>query len=112
MPPCPEALVLMLAVTRIGAIHLVIVAGFGSVALAERIQLSGARWLWYVGHPIDDPGRCPPHRTFRCQRLPGGRRANVHDAASGGRSSRSARWRQPAGRMRALADAELMPRQR
>jgi acetyl-CoA synthetase len=46
MPPCPEALVLMLAVTRIGAIHLVVFAGFGAGALAGRIELSGARWLF------------------------------------------------------------------
>src|SRR5438876_792503 len=30
MPTCVEAIVLMLAVTRIGAIHLVVFAGFGS----------------------------------------------------------------------------------
>jgi acetyl-CoA synthetase len=46
MPTCPEALVLMLAATRIGAIHLVVFAGFGSNALAERIELSGARWVF------------------------------------------------------------------
>ena len=37
MPTCPEAIALMLAATRIGAIHLVVFAGFGSGALAERI---------------------------------------------------------------------------
>src|SRR5579871_2380947 len=46
MPTCPEAIALMLAVTRIGAIHLVVFAGFGSGALAERIRLSGARVLF------------------------------------------------------------------
>jgi acetyl-CoA synthetase len=46
MPTCPEALVLMLAATRIGAVHLVVFAGFGANALAERIQLSGARWVF------------------------------------------------------------------
>ena len=46
MPTCPEALILMLATTRIGAIHLVVFAGFGANALAERIQMSGARWLF------------------------------------------------------------------
>ena len=46
MPTCPEALVLMLAASRIGAIHLVVFAGFGSNALAERIELSGARWVF------------------------------------------------------------------
>ena len=46
MPTCPETLILMLAITRVGAIHLVVFAGFGANALAERIQMSGARWLF------------------------------------------------------------------
>jgi acetyl-CoA synthetase len=45
MPPAPEAIAAMLATTRIGAIHLVVFAGFGSEALAERIRLSGAKVL-------------------------------------------------------------------
>ncbi len=43
MPTCPEAIIIMLAATRIGAIHLVVFAGFGSGALADRIQLGSAR---------------------------------------------------------------------
>src|SRR5581483_6157735 len=43
MPTCAEAIVLMLACLRIGAIHLVVFAGFGANALAERIKLSGAK---------------------------------------------------------------------
>ncbi|MDO8689572.1 MAG: acetate--CoA ligase [Dehalococcoidia bacterium] len=43
MPTCPEAIIMMLAATRIGAIHLVVFAGFGSGALADRIQLASAR---------------------------------------------------------------------
>ena len=43
MPTCAEAIVLMLALTRIGAIHLVVFAGFGSGALGDRIRLAGAR---------------------------------------------------------------------
>jgi acetyl-CoA synthetase len=43
MPTCPEAIVLMLACARIGAIHLVVFAGFGAGALGDRIQLAGAR---------------------------------------------------------------------
>jgi acetyl-CoA synthetase len=43
MPPCPESLALMLAATRIGAIHLVVFAGFGGGALADRIRMAGAR---------------------------------------------------------------------
>jgi acetyl-CoA synthetase len=45
MPTMPEAIMTMLAVTRIGAIHLVVFAGFGSGALAERCRLAGARVL-------------------------------------------------------------------
>src|SRR5215471_17174865 len=43
MPTCAEAIVLMLACLRIGAIHLVVFAGFGASALAERIKLAGAK---------------------------------------------------------------------
>jgi acetyl-CoA synthetase len=45
MPTTSEAIVAMLATTRIGAIHLVVFAGFGSTALAERIKLAGAKIL-------------------------------------------------------------------
>ena len=45
MPTMPEAIASMLAVTRIGAIHLVVFAGFGSGALSERIRLAGAKVL-------------------------------------------------------------------
>ena len=43
MPTTPEAIVLMLATVRIGAIHSVVFAGFGSTALADRITASGSR---------------------------------------------------------------------
>ena len=43
MPTSPEAIVTMLACARIGAIHLVVFAGFGAGALGERISLAGAR---------------------------------------------------------------------
>jgi acetyl-CoA synthetase len=46
MPTCAEAIILMLACLRIGAIHLVVFAGFGAGALAERIKLAGARALF------------------------------------------------------------------
>ena len=46
MPTCAEAIVLMLACLRIGAIHLVVFAGFGGAALAERIKLAGATALF------------------------------------------------------------------
>jgi acetyl-CoA synthetase len=43
MPTCPEAIALMLATVRIGAIHSVVFAGFGARALADRIVASGSR---------------------------------------------------------------------
>src|SRR2546428_1217351 len=45
MPTIPEAIIAMLAITRIGAIHLVVFAGFGSGAIGERVRLSGAKVL-------------------------------------------------------------------
>ena len=39
----PEAIVLMLATVRIGAIHSVVFAGFGASALGERIEASGSK---------------------------------------------------------------------
>ena len=46
MPTCPEAILLMLATVRIGAIHSVVFAGFGAGALAERVRASGSRLLF------------------------------------------------------------------
>jgi acetyl-CoA synthetase len=43
LPTIPEAIALMLACARIGAIHSVVFAGFGAGALGERIRLSGSR---------------------------------------------------------------------
>jgi acetyl-CoA synthetase len=43
MPTCPEAIVLMLAAVRIGAIHNAVFAGFGEKALGDRIRASGSR---------------------------------------------------------------------
>ncbi|KXB01355.1 hypothetical protein AKJ44_02630, partial [candidate division MSBL1 archaeon SCGC-AAA261F17] len=45
MPQCPEAVIAMLACTRIGAIHSVVFAGFGTGALADRIELAGSKLL-------------------------------------------------------------------
>lgn len=41
--PSPDAIALMLACTRIGALHSVVFAGFGANALADRIQASGSK---------------------------------------------------------------------
>src|SRR5947209_1134631 len=46
MPICPEAIILMLATVRIGAIHVVVFAGFGAQALADRVQASGSRLVF------------------------------------------------------------------
>ena len=43
MPTCPEAIIVMLATVRIGAIHSVVYAGFGAGALADRIRASESR---------------------------------------------------------------------
>jgi acetyl-CoA synthetase len=43
MPTSPEAITLMLAVVRIGAIHSAVFAGFGARALSDRIVASGSR---------------------------------------------------------------------
>ncbi len=46
MPTCPEAIALMLAAVRIGAIHCVVFAGFGAKALADRIAASGSKLVF------------------------------------------------------------------
>jgi acetyl-CoA synthetase len=46
MPTSPQAIVLMLACVRIGAIHSVVFAGFGARALADRLDASGSRFLF------------------------------------------------------------------
>ena len=43
MPTCAEAIALMLGAVRIGAVIIVIFAGFGAGALGERVRLAGAR---------------------------------------------------------------------
>ncbi len=46
LPTFPEAIMLMLAAARIGAIHIVVFAGFGATALNNRIQSSGSRLVF------------------------------------------------------------------
>jgi acetyl-CoA synthetase len=59
MPTCPEAIAVMLATVRIGAIHSVVFAGFGARALGDRIAASGSRIVvtadvtWRKGREID-----------------------------------------------------------
>ena len=51
MPMSIEATAMMLACARIGAVHVVIFAGFSPRAIADRVELSGA------GYVIAKPGR-------------------------------------------------------
>ncbi|TLN27284.1 acetate--CoA ligase [bacterium] len=46
MPTCAEAVALMLATVRIGAIHSVVFAGFGEQALADRASASGSKLVF------------------------------------------------------------------
>ena len=46
MPTNYEAIALMLACARIGAVHLVIFAGFGAGAIADRVKMAGAKALF------------------------------------------------------------------
>jgi acetyl-CoA synthetase len=46
MPTSPEAIILMLATVRIGAIHSIVFAGFGARALGDRIRMSGSRLVF------------------------------------------------------------------
>ncbi|MBI5300742.1 MAG: acetate--CoA ligase [Chloroflexi bacterium] len=46
MPVMPEAIMLMLAIVRIGAMHSVVFAGFGAKALGDRIQASGSKLVF------------------------------------------------------------------
>ena len=59
MPVCPEAIMLMLATVRIGAIHSVIFAGFGAGALADRIGASGSRLVFCTDVTYRKGGETP-----------------------------------------------------
>ncbi|RMF85188.1 MAG: acetate--CoA ligase [Nitrospinota bacterium] len=77
MPTMPEAIIAMLATARIGAIHLVVFAGFGSGALIDRVQAAGARFLLtadvtfrkgrniYLKPIVDEALRTPGHQVER-----------------------------------------------
>jgi acetyl-CoA synthetase len=45
MPPLPETVIAMLAAAKIGAVHVVVFAGFSGKALRERIQATNARCI-------------------------------------------------------------------
>jgi acetyl-CoA synthetase len=84
MPTCPEAIILMLATVRIGAIHSVVFAGFGAGALGDRIRASGSRLVFTAsatyrkGRDVPLPGivegalQDPGHSVERVIVLPRG----------------------------------------
>ena len=65
LPVSPEALVLMLACARIGAIHSVVFAGFGAGALADRIRASGSRAVVTADVTYRKGGEVPLEETVR-----------------------------------------------
>jgi acetyl-CoA synthetase len=50
MPTSAEAIIVMLGAIRIGAVILVVFAGFGAGALGERMRLAGAKALFATSH--------------------------------------------------------------
>ncbi|HVG96959.1 MAG TPA: acetate--CoA ligase [Chloroflexota bacterium] len=101
MPTCPEAIALMLAVTRVGAVHLVVFAGFGSGALAERIRLAGAKALFCAdltyrkGRDVPLGGLVAdalPHAGPTLERVVVLRRGGPPAARPPGRSGRDLDW--------------------
>lgn len=78
MPSGIESVTAMLACARIGAIHVVIFAGFSSNAVADRVSISGARFVLTQDEgsrrgkpvplkPIIDDGlaKCPPDQIVK-----------------------------------------------
>ena len=63
MPMVPEALVAMLAVTRIGAIHSVVFGGFASNELAVRIDDAAPKAILSASCGIE-PGRIVPYKPL------------------------------------------------
>ena len=58
MPTCPEAIILMLATVRIGAIHSVVFGGFSAQSVADRVHDCGAPGLveWWPVPGLGRPG--------------------------------------------------------
>ena len=93
LPTCPEAVFLMLACARIGAVHSVVFAGFGARALADRVTASGSRVVftadvtWRKGKDVplkpivDDALRGPGHPVERVVVLQRGNPAPPLDPA-------------------------------
>src|SRR5438132_12823978 len=73
MPTMPEAIILMLAVVRIGAIHSVVFAGFGAAALGDRIRLSGSNAVFAAGLPRRKPKAAHLQTIVRSEERRGGK---------------------------------------
>ena len=105
MPTTAEAITLMLAVVRIGAIHSVVFAGFGARALSDRIVASGSRLVVTadVTYRKERTWRSARSSTRRCgsPRTPwsmsscSSARGSTWDAflRGGEASARTSRWR-------------------
>ncbi len=77
MPTCPEAIILMLATVRIGAIHSVVFAGFGAGALGDRIRASGSRAV-FIGDITYRKGKDVPLKGIVDTALEGGGHSVEH----------------------------------
>src|SRR5947199_6796967 len=77
MPTFPEAIMLMLAAVRIGAIHVVVFAGFGGQALGDRVQASGSR-LVFTADVTYRKGKNVPLKQIVDEALSGGSHAVEH----------------------------------
>ncbi len=77
MPTCPEAIILMLATVRIGAIHSVVFAGFGAGALGDRIRASGSRAV-FMGDVTYRKGKDVPLKEIVDTALEGGGHSVEH----------------------------------
>ena len=71
MPVSVEAITLMLACARIGAIHSVVFAGFGEGALGQRIRLSGSKAV-FVSDSTHRRGKVVPLKHIVDAALAGG----------------------------------------
>jgi acetyl-CoA synthetase len=77
MPTCPEAILLMLAAVRIGAIHVVVFAGFGSGALGDRVRASGSKLIFTADRTFRK-GKDVPLKSIVDQALAGGGHSVEH----------------------------------
>jgi acetyl-CoA synthetase len=97
MPTCPEAIIVMLAAVRIGAIHSVVFAGFGARALGDRVQASGSR-LVFTADATFRKGKPIPLKPIVDDALSGGDHSVEYvivlarDGSVGARQPRDIEW--------------------